>query len=122
VVVSDDLEMAAVADRYDVAVLVEKGLNAGCDMFLVCHDADKQAAGIEAAQRLAERDSAMRARIEQALDRVRRLKQRYVGAPAAPSITEARTILRCGPHGELAARLAAVEVVDDRTASPVDLG
>lgn len=122
VVVSDDLEMAAVADRYDVATLVEKGLRAGVDSFLVCHDEAKQRAAIEAVRKFAERDAASRARVEEALRRVAALKAKYVGAPAAPSLDEAKRVVRSAPHLELAAKLAAVNVAETRAASPVDIG
>jgi beta-N-acetylhexosaminidase len=122
VVVSDDLEMAAVADRYDVATLVDKGLRAGCDTFLVCHDENKQRAAIEAVRTFAEKDSASRARVEEALRRVATMKAKYVGAPAAPSLDEAKRVVRSAPHLELAAKLAAVNVAETRAASPVDIG
>lgn len=37
VVVSDDLEMEAVAARYEIEEMVTRGLRAGVDMFLICH-------------------------------------------------------------------------------------
>jgi beta-N-acetylhexosaminidase len=123
VCVSDDLEMAAVAERYDVEVLVEKGLNAGCDLFLICHDNDKAARAVEAAHRLVESGKVPRARAEEALRRVAAMKARYVGAPAAPSLSEAQALLRCPPHAELAARLAAVVAEGPvRGESIVDIG
>lgn len=122
VVVSDDLEMAAVADRYGIEELVEKGLRAGVDAFLVCHDEHKQHAAVEAAHKLVEQGRVPRARAEQALRRMAAMKARYVGAPAAPSLEEARRIVRSGPHLELAAALAAVTVSEERVASPVDIG
>jgi len=123
VCVSDDLEMAAVAERYDVEVLVEKGLNAGCDLFLICHDNDKAARAVDAAHRLVESGKVSRARAEEALRRVAAMKARYVGAPAAPSLSEAQSLLRCAPHAELAARLAAVVAEGPvRGESIVDLG
>ena len=48
VVVSDDLEMAAVADRYSPTTMVEQGAAAGLDIFLMCHTLDKQWEAIEA--------------------------------------------------------------------------
>lgn len=123
VVVSDDLEMAAVADRYGVEELVRKGLLAGVDLFLVCHDPNKQAAAIEAAHRLVESGRVPRARAEEALRRVAAMKAKYVGAPAAPSLDEARRVVRCPPHLELAARLATVRIDESgRGESPVDIG
>ena len=122
VVVSDDLEMAAVADRYGIEELVRLGLVAGVDLFLVCHDPDKQAAAVEAAHQLVESGRVPRARALEALDRVQALKRRYVGAPAAPVLSEALALVRCPPHLELAARLAAVRVDETRGQSPVELG
>jgi beta-N-acetylhexosaminidase len=123
VVVSDDLEMAAVADRYGIEELVRRGLLAGVDLFLVCHDPDKQAAGIEAAHHLVESGRVPRARVEDALRRVAALKAKYVGAPAAPSLEDARRVVRSAPHLELGARLAAVPIdAAERAPSPVDIG
>ncbi|MDP2342113.1 MAG: beta-N-acetylhexosaminidase [Deltaproteobacteria bacterium] len=123
VVVSDDLEMNAVAERYPVEQLVEKGLNAGCDLFLICHDNAKAARAIEHAHRLVESGKVSRARAEQALARVAALKSKYVGAPAAPSWREAKALLRSAPHLALVEQLASVAVDGpDRVASLVDLG
>ena len=123
VCVSDDLEMKAVADRYEVEVLVEKGLNAGCDLFLICRDVDKSARAIEAAHKLVESGRVPRARVEQALRRVQAMKHRYVGAPAAPSLRDAQAMLRTAPHLALAERLAAVVASGpERVGSIVDVG
>jgi beta-N-acetylhexosaminidase len=122
VVVSDDLEMAAVADRYGIEELVRRGLLAGVDAFLVCHDPDKQARAIAAAHQLVESGRVPKARVEQALARVAALKAKYVGAPAAPTLDEARAVVRCAPHLELAARLLDAGVaVEGRGQSPVDV-
>jgi beta-N-acetylhexosaminidase len=123
VCVSDDLEMNAVAERYPVEVLVEKGLNAGCDLFLVCHDNDKAARAVEHVHRLLEQGRVPRARVEQALARVAALKAKYVGMPAAPSLDDARALLRAAPHVELADRIARVTVEGpERGESLVDVG
>jgi beta-N-acetylhexosaminidase len=123
VCVSDDLEMNAVAERYPVEVLVEKGLNAGCDLFLVCHDNDKAARAVEATHKLVESGAVPRARVEQALARVAALKAKYVGMPAAPSMNDVHALVRSAPHVELAERLARVTVAGpERGESLVDVG
>lgn len=106
VIVTDDLEMAAVGAQWSVEKMVELGLRAGVDLFLICHSPDKQARAIEAARSLVASGKVPKERVEQALARVRRLKKRFVGAPAAPSLDEARRIVRSPPHERLMARFA----------------
>jgi beta-N-acetylhexosaminidase len=108
VVVSDDLEMAAVAERYPVEELVERGLAAGVDSFLICHDNDKAARAVEAAHRWGEANSEQRARVMEAVARMQQLKQRYVGAHAPPTTSEANMIVRSAPHMNLTAPLLAM--------------
>ena len=83
VVVSDDLLMRAVADRWDVERSAPMAVEAGCDLLLVCSDP----AAAEAARRsLAERsraDEAFAARLADAAARVRRMRAR-VTATIAP--------------------------------------
>jgi len=106
VIVSDDLEMKAVADRYDVETLAVEGLRAGCDAFLVCHRADLQERACAALVRAAERDAATRARLAEAAGRMASLRRRFAGAPYAPP-PDLRARLGTAAHRALAARLAA---------------
>jgi beta-N-acetylhexosaminidase len=127
VCVSDDLEMAAVANRYEVEELVRRGLLAGCDLFLICHDHDKVARAIEAAHKLVESGAVPVVRVQEALARVAALKERYVGAPAAPVLDDAQALVRCGAHTALADSLApfaeaAQKLQAERATSLVDIG
>ncbi|MFZ9886300.1 MAG: beta-N-acetylhexosaminidase [Myxococcota bacterium] len=119
VVISDDLEMKAVADRYEVEELVRLGLLAGIDLFLICHDEEKQARAIEAAHKLVESGEVPRSRAEDALARVARLKMQFLGAPSPPDLEEARAIVRSSPHLALAERLGRSDMGPPRH-SPVD--
>ncbi len=67
--VSDDLGMKAVADRYPIEELVVTGVLAGIDHFLVRGPVDRQVAAGEALVRAAERDPAVRARVEESAAR-----------------------------------------------------
>jgi beta-N-acetylhexosaminidase len=78
VIVSDDLEMKAVADRYSIEEAVELGLEAGVDMFLICHQEHKWQRAFEHIVRLAERKGDFRARLFDAARRVVDLKSRYL--------------------------------------------
>ena len=120
VIVSDDLEMAAVGARWSIEELVELGLQAGVDLFLICHDADKQARAIEAAHRAVASGKIPKERVLEALARVQRLKEKFVGAPAAPSIDEAKAVVRCSPHLKLVERFQGVATGSDRPVALVD--
>ena len=109
VIVSDALEMSAVAEMAPIEELVRLGLLAGIDLFLVCFDQDGLERSIEAVHRFVESGEVPCSRVEEALARVAKLKQRYVGAPAAPTLDEARRVVRCAPHAELARALEAIE-------------
>lgn len=81
VVVSDDLEMKAIADHFSIERAVVEGLKAGVDLFLVCHHADLQRSAIEAVVRAVEAGEVSRERLAQALARVDRLMTRFVRGP-----------------------------------------
>ncbi|MBI5479486.1 MAG: beta-N-acetylhexosaminidase [Deltaproteobacteria bacterium] len=106
VIVSDDLEMKAVADRYGIEELVVAALRAGCDAFLVCHRADLQERAREALVHAAERDADTRARLAEAAARLAVLRRRFAGARYVPP-ADLRAHLGSAPHRALAAQLAA---------------
>lgn len=70
VIISDDLEMHAVADRYSIKELVRLGLLAGVDLFLICSQLDKTAEAIDAAHDLVDSGAVPEKRVLEALDRV----------------------------------------------------
>lgn len=75
VIVSDDLEMHAVADRYSIREMVKLGLLAGVDLFLVCSKLDKTREAIDAAHDLVDRGEVPKERVLEALKRVSVLKR-----------------------------------------------
>jgi beta-N-acetylhexosaminidase len=69
VVVSDDLDMKAVAERWPTREVVQRSLAAGCDCFLACRDARIQAEAEAALD-----DGELRPRVEESAARVRKLR------------------------------------------------
>lgn len=105
VIVSDDLDMKAIAsigaDQAAVAAI-----RAGCDVLLLCEDEANQAAAEEALIRTAETDPDFRARIAESAARVRAMKRAHVENQARrPS--PARDIIGSAPHRALSDRLRA---------------
>lgn len=74
VIISDDLEMKAIADHFGLEDAVVRGLLAGCDVFLLCHLEELQVRAFEALVRAAERDSRVRDRLPESAARVAALK------------------------------------------------
>lgn len=81
VVVSDDLEMKAIADNYSVEEAAVRGTRAGVDLFLVCHHAEVQRRAIEAVVHAVESGQIRQARIDDANVRLDRLAARFGHPP-----------------------------------------
>jgi beta-N-acetylhexosaminidase len=74
VIVSDDLGMKAVADRYPIDELAVGAVDAGADVLIIREPAERQEQAFEALLRAAERSPAMRRRVEESAARVAGLK------------------------------------------------
>jgi beta-N-acetylhexosaminidase len=103
VIISDDLEMKAVADHYDVETMVELGLEAGIDVFLVCHTQELWERAFAKLVALGERSERDRDRIALAAGRVRALKKSWIRPWSRPDDLRAR--LGTAEHRELVGRL-----------------
>jgi beta-N-acetylhexosaminidase len=80
-VVSDDLEMGAVAARDTGGAAAVAALRAGCDLLLYCSDLDRAAAAHRAIVAAAERDEVVGRRLQQAHRAVRRTAERWSRPP-----------------------------------------
>jgi beta-N-acetylhexosaminidase len=80
--VSDDLEMQAIAARWGIEDAAVQAVAAGCDALLVCWTDEKQERAVDALVREAERSPAFRARCDAALARVREARGRVAAKPA----------------------------------------
>lgn len=82
VVMSDDMEMGAIADRYEIGDAVVQAVAAGCDQVLVCHDLERQNRAIEALCAAVMDGTLKLERLEQAAGRVEQLAKRF--SPTRP--------------------------------------
>jgi beta-N-acetylhexosaminidase len=105
-VISDDLDMKAIADHYGVVEAAVAAIHAGCDVLLLCRDASHQDEVERGLVVAAEADSELRRKIGAAARRVREVKRRHLeGRPGRPP----RSVIGCAAHRALAERLAAGE-------------
>ena len=113
VILSDDLEMKALAATHTVADAAVQAVAAGCDGVLVCraqvedrsHDIDVQVEVLEALVHAVEDGRIPYARLEDALSRLRRAKERFLaGPPVGPR--QLRQVLGCDAHARIAEEMA----------------
>ena len=96
VVVSDDLEMKAVADHWGPAPAAVKAAQAGCDLLPVCITTEAQVAAIESLIRAVEAETVSRTSMDDACARIRRLKEKYLLPYRDPDPRAARAAAGAG--------------------------
>ena len=104
VVVTDDLEMKAIADQYDMEQVVQQGLLADVDVFLICKEEWRQQAAMEALHKLIVDGGVSVERIQRSLRRISRTKT-PLNTSGIPSVEAMRRILACERHVEWATRV-----------------
>jgi beta-N-acetylhexosaminidase len=108
-VLSDDLEMRAIAARYGIPEATVKAVAAGCDAVLMCGTSQEpQVAALEAVIHAVEDGTLPMKRVEDALTRHRRVKERFL-APVRPGPltgSALRAALGKDEHQAVAAEMA----------------
>ena len=85
VILSDDLEMKALANDYPVSESAILAIEAGCDGILICSgNVDAQAAALEALVHAIEEEHLSLSRVDDALRRHQRAKERFLAAAITP--------------------------------------
>jgi beta-N-acetylhexosaminidase len=105
VIVSDDLDMKAIAATMGADRAAVGAIRAGCDVVLLCCDEANQQLAEEGLIKAGEGDSELRRRIGESAERVRTMKRAHLANQAkhpAPGLE----VVGSAAHGELADRLA----------------
>jgi beta-N-acetylhexosaminidase len=79
--ISDDLEMKAVADRMPVEESAVRAIRAGCDVLLICSSEELQARAHAALVHEAEQDATFRRLVEASVARAVRLRRQFPPRP-----------------------------------------
>jgi beta-N-acetylhexosaminidase len=87
-IVSDAMEMKAIADHFGFADAIVRGADAGIDLFMVCHSAAQQNEAIDALVHAVERGDLSRERLDDAGRRLDALFARYVKPPRRGPLPE----------------------------------
>jgi beta-N-acetylhexosaminidase len=106
VIVSDDLDMRAIADHYGIGAAAVAAIRAGCDVLLLCKDEGHQAEARAALLAEVARDPAFAARVAEAAGRIAAMKRDHAAAQARIPAPD-RSIIGSAEHRALAERLRA---------------
>src|SRR5262249_34950516 len=111
VILSDDLEMKALANDYAVPAAAVMAIQAGCDGVLICSgDHDAQAAALEALVHAVEEERLPLTRVQDALRRHQRAKERFLAAaamaPRPPGAKALRQVIGRDEHRTIADEMA----------------
>ncbi len=111
VILSDDLEMKAISARYSVPAAAVEAIQAGCDAVLVCGGGvDLQAQTLEALVRAVESGAITAARLDDAWQRLKRAKERFLSGDRHSALQRHRTlkaVLGRDEHRAVADEMAA---------------
>lgn len=106
VVVSDDLEMGAIAATFDIGEAAVRFLEAGGDLVLICRNADRQREALDAVETALRSGRLPASRLRASLDRLARFTSRLASQLSAPSLDAARAIVGHADHRVLLATVA----------------
>jgi beta-N-acetylhexosaminidase len=111
VIVSDDLEMKAIADNYTPGDAAVAAVAAGCDALLMCGsgktaDITLQVQAVEALIHAVEDERLPLKRVEDALDRNRRAKERFLREWRPPTAAHLRGIIGSEQHRAISEQMA----------------
>ncbi|MCP9464952.1 MAG: beta-N-acetylhexosaminidase [Nitrospira sp.] len=101
VVLTDDLEMRAIIDHYGIEDATLWSILAGCDIVLICKDRNRQVAAMEALQKAVSDGSIPPEQIARSLERIGRLKQRFLTSLRPATLSEATLVVGCSAHRAL---------------------
>ncbi|HVR71718.1 MAG TPA: beta-N-acetylhexosaminidase [Vicinamibacteria bacterium] len=107
VVFSDDMEMHALAKRWQPGESAVLAARAGCDVVEYCADHEQQVDALEGLIRAVESEQIPWTDLDESGERIRRLKHRYLVPHRDPDSRRAREAAGAGEHQAVAREIAA---------------
>lgn len=97
-VLTDDLEMRAIVDHYGPGDAAVRGIEAGCDVLLICKERKLEVAAFEAVEKAVASGRITTERLDQSVARIQGVKERFL-LPYRPAIiSDAKLIVGCRTH------------------------
>ncbi len=112
-VISDDLDMKALASHYPVEEIPVRALAAGCDLLLYCNDFDHPKVALEALNKASKDHKLSAKQIDESYNRVVALKKEALAQPDPVEFSKASTLIGHPDHERLAQAIKAGSVPAD---------
>lgn len=109
VVITDDLDMGAIRDHFDIREVARSALDAGVDLLLVCHDETRQHLALETLYKLARDGELTEQRLQLSTDRIATLRNRYRPVCYKFDPQAVAAVIGCDAHRQVLATLTASE-------------
>ncbi|MGB0910041.1 MAG: beta-N-acetylhexosaminidase [Nitrospirales bacterium] len=108
VILSDDLEMNAIAEHSSMGEAAVRSIQAGVDLILICHQQPRQAEAIEAIEEAIREGDISMDRLEASLSRIAALKQRFLLPYTPVDHNHISQIVGSSHHKNLLAKIETV--------------
>lgn len=112
-VISDDLDMKALANNYSESEIPVRAFQAGCDILLYCNNFDKPQVALDALEKASKDHKISAKRVEESFNRVLALKKEALGNPDPPELSQALTIIGQDQHSRLSQAIKSGSVPAD---------
>lgn len=109
-VITDDLDMKALAAHYDKELIPVKSLQAGCDILLYCNEADSPPRAMAAVEKALMDGQLKKSDLEQTYKKIVEHKKENILNPDPGSLEDAIQIIGHADHFSLAQSIASGEV------------
>jgi len=112
-VITDDLDMKALAKHYDRDLIPVRALQAGCDVLLYCNEMDRPPKALAAVNAALAKGDLKAEQLEQSYKKVVALKRELLTNPDPPPFNESAKIIAHPDHLRLAKSVSAGEIPED---------
>ena len=99
-IISDDMEMGAIAKNYPIGEATVNAINAGVDVILIGNNIEKQKNAIQSVFKAINEGKLSEARIEESIKRIIRIKNKYLLPYHPADYDDVKAIVGCREHKE----------------------
>lgn len=101
-ILSDDMEMDAIARNYSIEKATVNAVKAGVDVIIIGSDLEKQEGAVQSVLKAVDEGVLSETRIEESVERIKRLKNKYLLPYRPTNCNDVGTIIGCREHREVA--------------------